>query len=154
MTDCNSKEETEDEETNAGIVFVLGAILLMAVLGTILFLLGMTKKTYDVVVRNTENGKEVVDSLRKFKTIEKACEFVRDYQWNSEEDHNAINILNLTRDEEVEDENGNILNDQIVYVVSGDKQVQAIINANDDEREAIGRILGYTEDDFEGQGDL
>ncbi len=137
------ESETTD---NAGVTFVLGSLLLLALLGLILFLL-MGKRNYVVVRRYTENGNCEVEELKKFFNIEKACEFVRDYQWDTtDESYDALNILNTSRDEEAEDEDGNVENQQLVYIVSEDHEQETIYFANDDERDAIGRILGFVEE--------
>ena len=137
------ESETTD---NAGVTFVFGVLLLLALLGLILFLL-MGKRNYVVVRRYTENGNCDVEELKKFFNIEKACEFVRDYQWNTtDESYDALNILNTSRDEEAEDEDGNVENQQLVYIVSEDHEQETIYFANDDERDAIGRILGFVEE--------
>lgn len=137
------ESETTD---NAGVAFVLGSLLLLALLGLILFLL-MGKRNYVVVRRYTEKGKCEVEELKKFFNIEKACEFVRDYQWDTtDESYDALNILNTSRDEEAEDEDGNVENQQLVYIVSEDHEQETIYFANDDERDAVGRILGFVEE--------
>ena len=50
--------------------------------------------------------------------------------------------------EEYEDEDGTIqTNGQFVYVVSEDHRQEAIINASDEEIDAIGRILGFVQEE-------
>ncbi|WP_026653603.1 hypothetical protein [Butyrivibrio proteoclasticus] len=129
------------------ILFMIFALLLTALA---YYLLG--KRNYVVVRRSVEGDEEaeelVVEELKKFFSIKKACEYVRDYQWDGEDDtYAALNILNTSRDEEVEEEDGTISNAQLVYVVSADRKQEIIgAYANDNEVDTIGRILGFVEE--------
>ncbi|AOZ97813.1 hypothetical protein [Butyrivibrio hungatei] len=135
-------EAVSDEFPYIGLILFMGFAILLTALAYIL----LGKRNYVVVRRYTENGKCEVEELKKFFNIEKACEYVRDYQWDTTDDtYDALNILNTSRDEAAEDEDGNVENQQLVYIVSEDHEQETIYFANDDERDAIGRILRFVE---------
>jgi len=138
--------EEENDEAGASILALLFA-LLVALGALIFFLLG---RKYQVIKKTVDEDGEVSEEiLKKFFTIEKACEYVRDFEWDAEDrDYDSLRIENKSYDEEYEDENGNTqYNGQYVYVVSEDHAQEAIINASDNEVDAIGRILGFVQEE-------
>lgn len=138
--------EEENDEAGASILALLFA-LLVALGALIFFLLG---RKYQVIKKTVDEDGEVSEEiLKKFFSIEKACEYVRDFEWDAEDrDYDSLRIENKSYDEEYEDENGNTqYNGQYVYVVSEDHAQEAIINASDNEVDAIGRILGFVQEE-------
>lgn len=137
--------EEAEMETKPSLLSVIMMLLLVAFLCAAAFYL-ITGRKYVVVRRYEKDGKMLTEEVMRFFSIDRACEYLRDYQWCTEDEvYTALNILNISRND-VEDNAETGVNNQLVYVVSADKEVQQIIYANEFEIDAIGRILGYVQE--------
>ncbi len=140
-----SEAYTEEiSEEGRSIEYVL--LCFLALLVCELFIIfASAKREYQVVktVIN-ENGEQKMTVLKKFFSVKKACEFVRDFMWEKKDDnYDALSIVNKNREERLEDKNGNNVDVSLIYKVSKDKAIEEICYATDVEVDSIGRILGF-----------
>ena len=125
-------------------------ILFGLYLSLLVFLFFYGKKY--VVSKNIVKDDGTVEKvqLERFFTIKKACEYLRDIQYSGEEEYVSLNILNNARKEtNYQLEDGTVINENIIYVVSADKETSAVIYADDHEYETVCRILGFVQDEVE-----
>ena len=123
--------------------------ILLGLFASLLVFLFFFQKKY-VVAKNvvTEDGRVEKVQLERFFSIEKACEYLRDLQYEGEEEYVSLNILNNSRKEtNYKLEDGTVINENIIYVVSADKETSAVIFADDHEYDAVCRILGFVQDE-------
>lgn len=137
------EEEPEGVYTTPWELVLALLLALIALIGIALYLLGLGRK-YEVVLRETdENGEQTTESLKKFFSCDKAAEYIRDYLYDNQDSDYVLNLYNNSRDGEEELEDGSKIQKDFVYYVSKDRSAEMILWADDDEVDAIERILGF-----------
>ena len=130
----------EDEISNGNnnmAKYFLAILLAFAAAGALLLFYFKKNKKYSLVVR-LSNGD--IKEIKAFSNLEDACNALLRHVYD--EDEVALNILVPSRTE-MEEEDGTIVDNSLLYFVSRDLHQEGIWYADDDECDVIADVIGY-----------
>ena len=121
----------------------LFAILAAFIGFAIYMLLASRRYAVEIITPDYEDGAiSEKTETKKFFSVEKACEFIRDYLHDETDSLYTLNLINLFREEEDEE----VTEKNLVYYVNQNRTEEHINYASDSEVDAIERILNFVED--------